>query len=639
MCGIVGYFAPSGYDFKDSRVIIEKMTSSISHRGPDDFGYWFNFEDGIVFGHRRLSIIDLTNAGHQPMTSKNGRYILIFNGEIYNHLDIRKKLLKSGHQNWQSRTDTETLLVAIELWGLNRTLQELIGMFAFALWDTCNKVLTLARDRMGEKPLYYGWQNNVLLFGSELKSLLQHPSHLNQVNDLVMPLYLDRGYIPAPFSIWKNIFKLEPGTYICFSKFDDCDNNNQPVYFWSKKEIIKNCLGVNKFVDSDLAIEELHNLLINAVSSQLIADVPIGAFLSGGIDSSIIVAIMQRMCKVNTYTIGFSENEYNEAEYAKSVSKFLNTNHTEYFLTDSDAFDLIPSLPEIYDEPFGDSSSIPTILVSRLAKRDVTVILSGDGADEIFGGYDRYFKGQTGWNYIDIIPQYFRKSISNLLSFSSLSDILDKLNQIGFLKDNSFKNKIYLFKDLITTDSHSSFYKKMTSQTRGIFDSSSIHYPSSYSYQLDDLIHSFMAIDTNTYLPDDILVKVDRATMSTGLEARSPFLDHRIFEFAWKLPLSYKIKNNRGKIILRKILEKYLPTDLIERPKMGFAVPIDHWLRGPLRGWAEELLSPTSLKNIPILDEKSIKKIWNDHISGKHNWRDRIWILLMLLSWVKKQKG
>lgn len=646
MCGITGFFHPNGFNSKEAENTIVAMRNRLVHRGPDDAGVWMDGDAGIALAHRRLSILDLSPAGHQPMVSASGRYVLVFNGEIYNHLDIRRRLDAEGDVVWRGHSDTETLLATIEGWGLDATLKESVGMFALALWDRQDRTLSLARDRMGEKPLYYGWQGKTLLFGSELKALRAHPAFQSEINRDVLPLYLRHGYIPAPWSIWKGIHKLLPGTSVRFAA-SQLGQLPDPIPYWTLTDVIARCQS-EPFTGSDKdAVDALERHLSQAIAGQRLADVPLGAFLSGGIDSSTVVALMQAQSAkpVKTFTIGFHEAGYNEATHAKAVASHLGTDHTELYVTEREAREVIPCLSEIYDEPFGDSSAIPTHMVSRLAHEQVTVSLSGDGGDELFGGYKRYFKAENLWRGGQRIPSLLRPAAAAALR-SSVPLLVDALlhpltHAVGHPIGKSVAAKCSLAANLIECKTQSAYYRAITSQ----WNPAPVAQPGNaldYGYSDEQLsgisepVQRMMAQDSVTYLPDDILVKVDRAAMAVSLETRVPLLDHRVVELAWRIPYAMKVRDGQGKWLLRQVLYRHVPREMIERPKMGFGVPVDSWLRGPLREWAEDLLHGQQLQQQGYLDHKAVHGRWNQHIKGRHNWRDSLWLVLMWQAWLER---
>lgn len=650
MCGINGFYTKSLSTFNN---VILKMNSSISHRGPDAGGTWQDINSGIVLGHQRLSIIDLSNAGNQPMRSNSHRFILTYNGEIYNHLEIRDELEKNNSNiKWRGKSDTETLLEAIDFWGIENTLKKIDGMFAFGIWDQKTHSLTLVRDRLGEKPLYYGWQgkgnNRVFLFGSELKALKVHPEFNGEINRGAIALQLRHNCIPAPYSIYKDIYKLLPGHYLELN-VSDLKNNLLPLskIYWSLAEKA-NYGNNNQLVFNEMDIQkDLEKHLHSSVKKQMISDAPLGAFLSGGIDSSTVVAIMQSQSNlpVKTFTIGSSEDDYSEAKYAKKISKYLGTDHTELYVSSKEALDIIPKLPIIYDEPFSDSSQIPTFLVSQLAKQHVKVALSGDGADELFCGYNRYEMSETFSNICRFIPLSFRKILASWLSSMSpnswmkLSKILLSLNP-----RIDFKNKMQKVSNVLDSKTTHDFYYTLCSHwqnpTEVVIGSKE---PGTLLTEFKPKLinlnsqQEMMVLDFLTYLPDDILVKIDRASMASSLETRAPFLDHKLIEYVWKIPHSLKFRNGQGKQILRNVLNKYVPKELTERPKMGFSIPIDIWLRGPLRDWAETLLNEKKLQKEGYFNTKLIRDKWSEHLKGKTNWHYDLWDILMFQAWLDEK--
>jgi asparagine synthase (glutamine-hydrolysing) len=645
MCGIVGYL--SSHNHGNPKEIISVMSSRITHRGPDDFGFWLDQQVELALGHQRLSIIDLTRAGHQPMISQSGRFVLIFNGEIYNHLSLRKNL---NHFDWCGYSDTETLLACIDTWGLHKAISLSQGMFAFALWDKINKKLFLVRDRLGEKPLYYGWQNGVLLFGSELKSLQVHPDFNAEINRASIALLLRYGYIPTPHSIYKDIFKLPPGCCLEIDYHSPIDSPLNPVPYWSMKTAAEEGSADTLDCSDAEAVSLLEEKLTQSVHSQMHADVPLGAFLSGGIDSTTIVSLMQAQSSrpVRTFSIGFDESAYNEAEHAKQVANFLGTSHTELYLTSRKALDVIPKLPDLYDEPFSDSSQIPTFLVSEMTSHHVTVALSGDGGDELFGGYNRYLLPRSILMRIYQYPKPFRSMLRKLLVSIAPSSWDLFLSAISIVLPKSLNlaqsgDKLHKFARLLSSSSKEEIYSGLVSQWShpdqvviGAAEPPTLPTLESSWPNLKDFESKMMAIDAMTYLPDDILVKVDRAAMAVSLETRVPFLDHRLVEFAYQIPLHMKIRNSTAKWLLREVLHKYVPRKIMDRPKMGFAVPLEDWLRGPLRDWGESLLSKSRLNEEGFLRPDPIREKWTQHISGKRNWHHQLWSVLMFQAWLEK---
>ena len=645
MCGIVGFINTNQIDLES---ICYNMVSTLHHRGPDYSDVWINKDHGIALGHTRLSILDLSPAGHQPMISSCGRYVLIFNGEIYNHLQLRKDVGLSGYSaSWKGHSDTETLLAAFSTWGVKKALQEIVGMFALALWDMKQKKLILARDRIGEKPVYYGWQNNAFLFSSELKALKAHPEFQNTINRDSLCLLLRHNTISSPYSIYQGIFKLPPGSILTLN----LGNKEIKVEtYWSMKEVVQSALH-NPFKGTEQqALLELESTLSKSISGQMMSDVPLGAFLSGGIDSSTIVALMQAQSskQIKTFSIGFNEKEYDEAKHAKDVAQYLGTEHTELYVTSSEALDVIPQLPVMFDEPFSDSSQIPTYLVSKLAKQSVSVSLSGDGGDELFGGYNRHVWVKSIWEKTRHLPLFSRRLI--FYAITSLSPTA--WNQFFQICSAVFPSryrasqpgdKMYKLANVIAAKNPDAMYRNLVSHWNkpdsivlGSEEPETLLSDASILPNLLDVEQRMMFLDTVTYLPDDILTKVDRAAMAVSLETRVPMLDHRVVEFAWRLPLNMKIKNGQGKWILRQLLYKHVPKALVERPKMGFGVPIDSWLRGPLLDWAENLLDPSRLRQEGFFNAEAVRRKWDEHISGKHDWQHHLWDVLMFQAWLEE---
>ena len=637
MCGIAGYLG----EVKHPIDCLTKMADAISHRGPDNKGVWSDHNPSIGFAHSRLSILDLSSAGNQPMHSSSGNYVIIFNGEIYNHKSLRSELELINQRNWLGHSDTETLLAAIEEWGLKKTLVKAKGMFAIALWDKSSNKLSLACDRIGEKPLYYGWVNNQFVFSSELKSIKVFPEFNNRIDTNSLALFLRFNSIPAPYSIYKDIFKLEPGQIV---EINSQSSKLEKYKFWSLEEVYKNG-SENKFRGSSVqAINQLENILSEAVSSQMQSDVPLGAFLSGGIDSSTIVALMQSYSssQVNTFTIGFNSKEFDESKHAEMVANHLGTNHFNKFVTEKDALDVIPNLPDIYDEPFADSSQIPTYLVSKFAKEKVTVALSGDAGDELFGGYNRYIFSQKMFKNISKTPDSIKKLMSKIMF--SLSE--ENWNFIlGRLMRNRYSNighKIHKTANIVSSKSIRDLHFKLISQIQNPSDwlKDSNEYESVFNDNEDrfkelDSVEIMMAYDLISYLPTDILTKVDRAAMSVSLETRVPFLDPDVIQFSASIPMKFKIRNGVTKWLLREVLYKHVPKDLIERPKMGFAVPLAEWLRGPLKDWAESLLDEKRLHQEGFFNVEFVRDKWSEHISGRRNWSHQLWNVLMFQAWLE----
>lgn len=653
MCGLVGLISLG--ESMDLRSTIQTMVATLYHRGPDDEGTWIDESAGVALGHRRLAILDLSPAGHQPMVSACGRYVLVFNGEIYNHLDLRQLLTSTGAAPaWRGHSDTETLLAAFAYWGIEATLKRTVGMFALALWDRSEQTLTLARDRLGEKPLYYGWVNNAFVFASELKALRACPNFQNSINRQALTLYLRYNYVPSPYSIYEHIWKLPAGTYLQLPTNALVKGiQGEPQAYWSLQTAVEQGLAEPFQGTEQEAAGELERLLRQSLQGQLLADVPLGAFLSGGVDSSTVVALMQSQSAqpVKTFTIGFYEDQYNEAQYAKAVATHLGTDHTEYYLTGQDARDVIPKLPTLYDEPFADSSQIPTFLVSMIARQHVTVALSGDGGDELFGGYTRHFLAPSIWQKIQLLPAPIRTMLATALRVlppRQWDQLLGGINRFlpKHLRYTTIGDKISKLAKLCELRSQDSVYLSFLSHfnppSEIVIDGKEpTSLPTEPPSWLSGLpFESYMMIlDVLTYLPDDILAKVDRAAMGVSLETRIPLLDHRIVEFACAVPLSMKIKQQTGKHILRHILYQHVPKELIERPKMGFDVPIAQWLRHELREWVEDLLNPTRLKQEGFLYPESIWQYWQEHRQGHRNWAFPLWDILMFQAWLENNRS
>jgi asparagine synthase (glutamine-hydrolysing) len=646
MCGLAGLFYPKNRTLSLLDEVM-LMTDTLAHRGPDDSGYWSNEEDGIALGHRRLSILDVSKAGHQPMSSLNGRFILSYNGEIYNFKTLKAELGSLGRE-FKGNSDTETLLMAIEEWGVETTLQRCNGMFAFALWDKKEKQLYLGRDRLGQKPLYYGLVKGVLGFSSELKALRASALFNTPIDRGSVSLFMQYGYVPFPYSIFENIYKLVPGTYLVVS-MKDIDNNRlpEPRKYWDGERVAQNGCSIRTTVEHS-TVQNIEDALQLSVAEAMVSDVPIGAFLSGGVDSSLIVALMQAQStsKIETFTIGFHEAAYNEAHHANRIAQHLGTDHHELYINQNDSRNVIPALPLMYDEPFADSSQIPTYLVSKLAGERVKVALSGDGGDEVFGGYNRYLWNKRVSAGIDNVPQPLRSAMRHLIQKISPS-VWDRASKFLPLTAQLplFGDKMHKFADVIAANSGKESYQKMTSLfcEKDRVVPAAIAYPTLLSNiekwpSLPSLEDQMMLIDTLTYLAEDILTKVDRASMYTSLEVRVPILDHRVIEQAWALPAGQKIHKGVGKLPLREILFKHVPRELIERPKAGFGVPIGDWLRHELRDWAEDLLDETKLDEDPLLNTSIIRKRWDEHVHGGRNWQHQLWTVLMFQAWKQENR-
>jgi asparagine synthase (glutamine-hydrolysing) len=643
MCGITGIWRRRG---TDAALTAQRMSACLAHRGPDDSGVWHDPAAGIALGFRRLSIIDTSPAGHQPMQSASGRYTVVFNGEVYNFESIRKELIESGNApEWRGHSDTEVLLAAFEAWGLEAAVQRFVGMFGFALWDGRERKLHLVRDRMGVKPLYFAPAATALLFGSELKSMTVAEEFPHTVSRDALALYMRFAYVPAPYTIYENVRKVRPG---CIVTVDAEGGWNERPY-WSLQDVITRATA-DRFSGSDEeATDELQRITAESVKLRMISDVPLGVFLSGGVDSSLVTALMQAQSSVpvKTFTIGFRETEYDEAQYAAAVARHLGTDHTELYVTPADAQDVIPKLPDIYDEPFADSSQIPTYLVSRLARQKVTVSLSGDGGDEFFGGYHRYFLGRKLWDKVDRLPRATRPIASAALravSIGTWNTLLSPQRRFvpRALRRERAGERIHKLARAMTSENPDWLYYEIVSQWSGVVGGArelpiGISTPAAWP-RLDDYTERMMFFDQISYLPDDILVKVDRASMAVSLEAREPLLDHRLIEFAWRLPLHTKLRNGEGKWILKKLLSRYVPPSLVERPKMGFGLPIDHWLRGSLRDWAESLLGEERLRADGFFDVAAVRDKWKAHLARQGEWQQYIWTVLMFQAWLDARR-
>jgi asparagine synthase (glutamine-hydrolysing) len=657
MCGIAGIIGASRVDVQS----VARMIGPLAHRGPDDEGIWFDADARIGLGHRRLAIVDLSPAGHQPMHSANGRYVLTFNGEIYNHPELRKALEDQGAGppgGWRGHSDTEVLLEGISSWGLVETLNRCAGMFAFGLWDRQRRELSLVRDRFGEKPLYYGWAGEDFVFASELKAIRTHPRFKGEIDRRALRLFAGRGYIPAPLSIYHRLFKLEPGCALTITPGAARAPLDAPpqvgkeagglhiVRYWSYRDTVREGLQ-NPIEDETEALAELEKVLARAIQAQSVADVPVGAFLSGGIDSSTIVALYQKYSSqsVRTFTIGFEEASFNEADDAKAVAKYLGTVHDERYVTVNETRDVIPLLPSMYDEPFADSSQIPTHLVSCFAREQVTVALTGDGGDELFAGYNRHFTAPQVWRHLGKVPKPLRSAIGSPLSrmptqfWQGAAGLLPgrRRPHLGgkIQKGLRIAGSVSDFDEL-----YSSFLDEWSfeeSPVRG-GDEGGAGWDMNRADQMPDTLR-MMYCDAVSYLPDDILCKVDRASMAVSLETRVPFLDHRVAELAARIPLRMKVRGGTGKHILRKLLHQEVPRELIERPKAGFAIPVREWMRGPLREWAEDLLDPSRMAEEGWFDPAIVQRRWHDHLSGRRNSTPALWALLMFQAWLREQRG
>ncbi|GHC99656.1 asparagine synthetase B [Pseudorhodoferax aquiterrae] len=652
MCGIAG-LVRMGQGHGALADIARAMGDAVRHRGPDDGREWLDSEHGVALAHRRLAIIDLSAAGAQPMVSASGRYAMVFNGEIYDHLELRDALAAEAKAPaWRGHSDTESLLAAIEAWGLPQALQRASGMFAFALWDRHARNLQLVRDRMGEKPLYYGWAGRDFVFASELKALRAHPAFQGGIDRGSLCLLMRHNYIAGPRSIYQDVRKLQPGAILRLYGGNRPGDLPQPVPYWSLAQAIEQGRASPWQGAPAEAIDGLDRLLRGAVGRQMVADVPLGAFLSGGIDSSTVAALMQAQSSrpVKTFTIGFREPGYDEAGHALAVARHLGTEHTDLYVTPQDAIDVIPGLPKVYDEPFADPSQIPTWLVAQLARRHVTVSLSGDGGDELFGGYERYFLAQALWQRLQRVPEHLRAALARAvlaLPVATLNRLFGLAGPLLPARARRYQNpgdKLHKLAQLLASMRPETVYRQLVSHwdapDRLVLGGAQEPptplvgpMPAAGSF-----IESMMALDSLSYLPDDILVKVDRAAMAHGLETRVPLLDHRVVEFAWRLPVSMKARPGHGKWVLRQVLARYVPERITDRPKMGFGVPIDAWLRGPLRPWAEALIDPVRLRREGFFDADAVHAKWREHLSGQRDWHYRLWNVLMFQAWWEHQR-
>jgi asparagine synthase (glutamine-hydrolysing) len=652
MCGFAGVLDPGNDSTDELGSQVTMMTRALSHRGPDAEGIWS--KNGVALGHRRLSILDLSQAGSQPMHSVCGRYVIAFNGEIYNHMKLRFDLSMEGAApEWRGHSDTETLLAGIAHWGLENTLRRCAGMFALGLLDRRSGRLSLARDRVGEKPLYWGWAGRAVIFGSELKALREHPDCPREICRQALAQYLRFAYVPAPYSIYRGIYKLEPGCVLSIDGNPPLAPPNEPlrpdtVYgslsllrYWSLSDFVDEGTQFPFKSDSE-AVEAVEGALLRSVKRQMIADVPLGAFLSGGIDSSLIVSLMQAQSsrQVRTFTVGFESRTFNEAPFAAAVAQHLGTEHLELTVSENEAREVIPLLPDIYDEPFADSSQIPTFLLCKVAKANVTVALSGDAGDELFGGYNRYLWGPRIWRRFSLVPYPLRNSLARTIAAVPVG-VWDLCGTLAGRNTSRPGEKVHRLATRLTgAKTIDDLYRGLVSQwtneklVNGLGETghSMLDDPLPRSL-VNDPAARMMMQDMRTYLPDDILCKVDRAAMAVGLETRVPFLDPDVLEASSRLQLNMKIRNGQGKWILRQILSQHIPCQLIERPKSGFAIPIGQWLRGPLRSWAEDLLSEEALRRDGLIDPAPVRLAWTEHLSGLRDRTNELWIVLMLLAW------
>ena len=657
MCGFAGFFGGGEWAHNPEQRVAD-MAQAIAHRGPDGAGAWADSGQGIALGHRRLSVVDLSPAGHQPMHSASGRFVIAFNGEIYNHLELRSALEDAkGAPAWRGHSDTETLLAACEYWGFEATLARTVGMFAIALCDRHDGRLYLARDRFGEKPLYYGWVGDAFVFGSELKALRAYPGFSNPVCRQALAEYLRFMYVPAPRSIYQGIFKLEAGCLLTIAGMPPAQAPTAPLRpsascgtlsvrrWWSLADIVEGGAR-NPIADEAEALSALEARLADAVRLQSLADVPLGAFLSGGVDSSAIVALMQQQASrpIKTFAVGFEESGFDESPHARAVAQHLGTEHSELVVTAAEARGVIPQLQMMYDEPFADSSQLPTHLVCRAARQQVTVALSGDAGDELFGGYNRYFWGPRIWRRLALLPYPARQVLSSALAALPASGWDGLAKPLGVVRPGEKLHK--LARAIRSVRGLDDLYRNLVSewQDPALLVKGEAGQVLEPARLLADALPAegteagplrMMYRDSMSYLPDDILCKVDRAAMAISLETRVPFLDHRVAELAWRLPLGMKIRGNEGKWALRQVLYQHVPRELIERPKAGFALPIGNWLRGPLRAWAENLLDEARLQREGYLHPRLIRQAWKQHLSGRYDWAPRLWSVLMFQAWLE----
>jgi asparagine synthase (glutamine-hydrolysing) len=636
MCGIAGVL-----NLTSSRSQLEQnaiaMAESIAYRGPDDHGIWSDLESGIALTHRRLSIVDLSPAGHQPMVSANGRFVVTYNGEIYNYRELRPELVARGTK-FRGHSDTEVMVEAFAAYGVEATVKRLIGMFTIGVWDRHERTLTLVRDRLGIKPLYWAKFGGLFLFGSELKALRAHPGWTPRIDRAAVAIFMRHNCIPAPHTIYEGVHKLGPGTILTLS------SNGEPEIgrFWDARAIAQAGLANPLQGDNNELVNRLETLLRDAVSRRMVADVPVGAFLSGGIDSSTVVALMKaaNLGPVRTYTIGFDLPGFDEAAHSAVIARHLETDHTELTVTGSEARDVIPQLPNMYDEPFADSSQIPTYLVSKMTRRHVTVALSGDGGDELFGGYNRYQLASGIWRSMSRLPRPLRRAVAGILTSVTPDRWSQALSILPpGMRPRQVGDKLHKFAAVLCANGGTDLYRQLVTHwdpkkmVPGVAEPKSILWDSQIDQEFPGLLERMQFLDLVTYLPDDILTKVDRASMSVALEARVPLLDHRVVEFAWRIPRSTLMHDGVGKWPLRQVLYRHVPRELVERPKTGFAIPLGEWLRGPLRDWAETLLSENRLRDGGLVSVADVRRSWAEHLSGRRNWQYPLWDVLMLEAW------
>ena len=639
MCGLCGFILDgSRIDQQHAQETLNVMADSLTHRGPDESGTWTDSDAGVYLGHRRLSIIDLSSRGRQPMISNCGKYVISYNGEVYNYIELRKQLSREGYR-FSGESDTEVVLAACIIWGVQKAVERFIGMFAFSFWDRNERRLSLVRDRFGIKPLYWQYTSGRLAFASELKALRVLSDWTPEINQQALASYIRFGYVPTPASIYSSISKLSPGCILSWTP----GQSPEIKQYWDPLALASADGQGHYSMTDDEAIDALDTLLGDAVQRRMISDVPLGAMLSGGIDSSVVTALMQKHSErpIKTFSIGFNESDYNEAVHAAQVARHLGTEHTELYVEPKHALDVIPNLSEIYDEPFADASQIPTYLICELLHDHVTVALSGDGGDELFAGYTRYQWAGKFASIARLLPAALRNYFtSSIIKYSpqQWNNVLNRLPRK--IRPSHAGDKLYKIASILPLNNEQEIYCRLVSQwpdpsniLNHADEMSTVVVGNNQKNAIPDYISRMQYMDQVTYLPDDILVKVDRASMAVGLEVRVPLLDHRVAEFMWNQPSGRKIRNGRSKWLLRQVLNRYVPTSIIDRPKMGFGVPIDQWLRGPLRDWAQDLLSVERLRDDGIFNVNNVQKCLQEHMSGHRNHQYRLWVLLMYQAW------